>query len=77
MCFLMVLEATSPREDPAGLVSGDNTLAGIQMDERESSLRFLLRRVSNLSDKDLTFISLFNLDQFLIDSTSKYSHINS
>lgn len=73
----MVLQATSPHEDPAGLVSGDNTLAGIRKDERESSLRFLLLRVSNLSDKDLTFISLFNLDQFLIYSASKYSHINS
>ena len=69
MCFLVVLEATNPHEDPAGLVSGDNTLAGIQMDERKSSLRFLLIRVSNLSDKDLTFISLFNLNQFLIDCT--------
>ena len=77
MHFLTVLGVIRPHKDSPELVSGDSALTGLQMDEKESPRRFLLIRILILPDKDLVFICLCDLDQFLIGSISKHSYMKS
>lgn len=72
MHFLTVLWVIRPHKDSMELVAGDRSLTALQMDKEESPQRFLLIRILILFDKDLIFICLYNLDQFLIGSISKH-----